>query len=723
MKIIKLFFLITFYLTLTNCFAQKELDFFNYWQYYSDNENALYKHFSKIAFDQLENRRLEVSQLTTKEDWLERQSKVKNKLMEMIGPFPDKTPLNARVVDVIKKEGYRIEKIIYQSRPGYYVTSALYIPNKAKQKSPSIFYACGHTVEGFRAGTYQHIIVNLVKKGFVVFTIDPMGQGERFEYWDEKTGQSKFPIPDHEHSYPGAQCLLAGYSTGNNFIWDGIRGVDYMLTRKEIDPERIGVTGRSGGGNVTAYLGAFDDRVLATAPECYITSYEYIYKSIGPQCAEQNLYQMISNGLDHADFLVARAPKPTMVISTTRDFFSIQGTRDSFNEVKSMYTALDKPEELQMVEDDSIHKSTKKNREAMYAFFQKTLNNPGSSEDLNVVVPSVKELQITQTGQIVSSIGGQSVLSLNQQIVDNHSKALNTSRSNTKEHLGSLLENVKKHSGFSYPEKFEAPVFSGRFNKPEYTLEKYLLAGSGEYQLPLVLIKPLKDSKDKLVMYVHTDGMKAAFNDEMTAKLIASGYSILIFDLPGVGSMGPGFLKGDSYINNISYNQWFAAGLTSNSAVGLRAEDIVRVAHFVKNDLKEYSSISAMSVGPVSADLLHAAAFETSIEKICIRESFLSYSEIASSKSYRSSFIPFTVAGAIEKYDLADLLAKISPRKVLITNPVSADGATSSQPQNELMLAFPKKVYEENDKGGNLEVEIIISKEEVTNKIFSWLNK
>ncbi|MFT7162311.1 MAG: dipeptidyl aminopeptidase/acylaminoacyl peptidase, partial [Bacteroidia bacterium] len=234
MKIIKLFFLITFYLTLTNCFAQKELDFFNYWQYYSDNENALYKHFSKIAFDQLENRRLEVSQLTTKEDWLERQSKVKNKLMEMIGPFPDKTPLNARVVDVIKKEGYRIEKIIYQSRPGYYVTSALYIPNKAKQKSPSIFYACGHTVEGFRAGTYQHIIVNLVKKGFVVFTIDPMGQGERFEYWDEKTGQSKFPIPDHEHSYPGAQCLLAGYSTGNNFIWDGIRGVDYMLTRKEI---------------------------------------------------------------------------------------------------------------------------------------------------------------------------------------------------------------------------------------------------------------------------------------------------------------------------------------------------------------------------------------------------------------------------------------------------------------------------------------------------------
>lgn len=720
---IKLIFLTAFYFTIMNCMAQKEIDFFNYWQYYSDNENALYKHFSKIAFDQLEERRIEVSQLKTKEDWLERQAIVKNKLMKMVGPFPDKTPLNAQVVDVIKKESYRIEKIIYESRPGYYVTSALYIPNKTKRKSPAVFYACGHTVEGFRAGTYQHIIVNLVKKGFVVFTIDPMGQGERFEYWDENVGKSKFPIPDHEHSYPGAQCLIAGYSTGNNFIWDAIRGVDYMLTRKEIDPERIGVTGRSGGGNVTAYLGAFDDRVYATAPECYITSYEYIYKSIGPQCAEQNLYQMISNGLDHADFLVARAPKPTLIVSTTRDFFSIQGTRNSFDEAKNIYRLLDKPDNLKMVEDDSIHKSTKKNREAMYAFFQKELNNSGNSDDVNVEVPSPKELQITQTGQIVSSLGGQSVLSLNQQIVENHSKALNISRSNPKEHLDGLLENVKKYSGFNYPEEFGTPVFSGRYNKPTYSLEKYLIAGSGDYQLPIVLIKPLKESKNKLIMNLHSDGMKAAFNDSITAKLISGGYSVLTFDLPGIGSMGSGYLKGDSYINNISYNQWFAAVLAGQSPVGLRAEDIVRVVHFAKSSLDIYETISVLSTGPVSGNLLHAAAFEPLIESICLREPFLSYADIASSRSYQSSFIPFTVAGAIEKYDLADLVAKLSPRKILVINPVSADGTPQSKAQTEIVLEFPRKVYGGSRNRTGFIVTNELSRKDISNEIIDWLEK
>jgi hypothetical protein len=387
----------------------QDISLFSYWKYYSDSENSLYKTFCDQAFNLLEERKYRVNTLRTRDQWIERRNLLREKMLEIISLYPEKTSLNPQITGIIQRDGYRIEKLIYESQPGYFVTGALYIPDGLTGKAPAIFYACGHSVDGFRSSIYQHIIINLVKKGFVVFTIDPMGQGERYDYWNEEKKESEFPVPDHEHSYAGTQCLVTGYSIASHFIWDVIRGLDYMETRKEIDRERIGMTGRSGGGNLTAYVGAIDERILAAAPECYITDYEYLLKSIGPQCAEQNLYKFIEAGLNHADFIVARAPRPTMIISTTRDFFSIQGTMDSYNEAKNIYELMNAGGELSLVQDDAIHTSTRKNREAMYAFFQKYLNNPGNPEDLAVTTPEPESLRVTETGQVVSALKGETV--------------------------------------------------------------------------------------------------------------------------------------------------------------------------------------------------------------------------------------------------------------------------------------------------------------------------
>ena len=707
---------------LTSIKAQEDISLFNYWEYHSDVENSLYKHFSAIAFEQLNTRKAEINQLKTKADWLERQGIVKKKLLDLVSSFPEKTPLNAQVTGVLKKDGYKVEKVLYESKPGYYVTGAIYIPNGVKKKAPAIFYACGHSVQGFRVEIYQHVIINLVKKGFVVFTIDPMGQGERFEYWDKEKGESKFPIPDHEHSYAGAQCLISGYSTGDNFIWDAIRGIDYMLSRKEIDPERIGMTGRSGGGNITAYLGALDDRILATAPECYITSYEQLYKSIGPQCAEQNLYKMISKGLDHADFIEARAPKPTMIVSTTRDFFSIQGTRDTYAEAKKMYSALGMQDQLTMVEDDSVHKSTKKNREAMYAFFQKHLNNPGSPLDQKVSVVNPKELQVTKTGQLVTSFDKQSVFSMNVTKVETQIQNLNKLRENIESHLKNIPTNAAKYSGFDYPTQFGKATFSGRFNKSGYTLEKYLISGSGNYVLPAALFQPTQNIKNKLVMVLNTEGMETAVNQEnLINTLIQSGYAVLSFDLPGIGSMGPGYLKGDSYIGNISYNQWFASVLIGKSNVGLRSEDIIRMVQFIKTNFNQYTDISALSIGALGSELIHAAVFEQDIKKIGLIKPFLSYTDIATTQFYKPDFIPFTVPGAIETYDLPDLVGKLCPRNVLIINPNSGDGSPANNSKTNQEMAFPLDVYLNQGVSEKLTLINEIEDQLLLNKVIDWL--
>lgn len=539
-------------------YSQDDVNLFDYWKYYSDAENSTYKSSCSLAFQQLNEREATIAQLQTKNDFLNRQKVVKEKLLNIIGKFPEKTPLNAQVTGVIEKDGYRVENVIYESIPGYYVTAALFLPKNIKEKAPAIIYACGHTANGFRSETYQHICINLVKKGFVVLAFDPIGQGERLQYYNEELGKSRFG-PTVEHSYPGAQCYISGYSPTKYFVWDGIRSVDYLLTRKEVDPERIGMTGRSGGGTQTAYTAAIDDRILAAAPECFITKMEYVLKSIGPQDAEQNLFHMISEGLDHADLLEVRAPKPCLMITTTRDFFSIQGARETYAEVKDFYKSLGKEELVNMVEDDDVHASTKKNREAMYAFFQKYLNNSGSPEDLEVELFEEKELWATETGQMMTSLKCETLYSLNYKIVKNQLSRLKFSRTSDDfaEHATTIINDAKQLSGFEYPADFGDAIFSGRYVNEDYILEKYLIPGGGDYMLPAALFIPVEKKNSDVTILLDEHGMEHAANkDSLLHSILKQGSSVLIFDVRGIGSLGPGYLKGDAcrrYYTNCSF--------------------------------------------------------------------------------------------------------------------------------------------------------------------------
>jgi len=367
-----------------------------------------------------------------------------------------------------------------------------------------------------------------------------------------------------------------------------------------------------------------------------------------------------------------------------------------------MYQALGAEEKLIMVEDDTVHRSTKKNREAMYAFFQKYLDNPGSPEDLDVEVIAQKELWVTQTGQVKTSLKGHSVFSLNRLKVQDQMKGLEISRADQSGHLNRLKSIAARISGFEFPEKFGEPVFSGRYMNPDYQLEKYLLEGSGDYMLPVVLLKPVGLSRNKVVLILDTEGMDHAANElDLTHALLSEGYPVLLADLPGIGSMGPGYLKGDSYIDSTSYNQWFAAVLVGMSNVGLRAEDIVRIVQFAKNGPHKFSGISALAAGPLCSELLHAATFDQSIDQICLFKPFLSYADIANTRFYEAEYIPFTVPGAIGEYDLPDLMAGLCPRKVLILEPLSGDGLIADEAKANNSMLFPSMVYSEKGVSGN----------------------
>jgi len=679
--------------------TQEEFSVLSGWLKWSDATNMLYKHVSAQAFQILEERVEKIATLKTETQWLKRQQEVRQTLMKLVGPFPEKTPLNPKVVGIINKKGYRLEKIIFESRPELYVTACLFIPDGLTGKAPVILNPIGHSDNAFREQLYQTVILNFVKKGFVVLTYDPIGQGERLQYFDPDIGRSCIGWSTCEHSYIGTQCFVSGNSFARYCVWDGIRAIDYLQTRDEVDSGRIGVNGISGGGTRTSYISAFDERVLAAAPECYITGFKRLMESIGPQDGEQNLYHAIANSIDHADLLEVRAPKPALIMSTTRDFFSIQGARETYKEVKKAYKAFGKEDNFSMTEDDAPHDSTQKNREAMYAFFQKHLNQPGSAIDEVVEFLTEEELKITETGQVSTSLGGKTVFDFNriesQKLIQN----LENSRKNLPEHLKSVKHSARCLSGYIHPDRTPKSVFLGRYQHEGYSIERYVLDGEGECVIPLVLAIPNEAIKHPAVIYIHPDG-KSAGSEEIEL-LTKKGFAVLVPDLTGTGETGGSYAVESAY--SPWYNVWFGSILIARSILGIQAGDIVRIVRYLESrDDIDDKNISAIARGKMCPSLLHAGAFEDTIGKIALIEPLISYRSIVMNRYYSTDFIPSMVAGALNAYDLPDISACIAPRKLLMANITDQNKDKADSELIEQELGIVRSAY---SIAGNLEIK------------------
>ncbi|HEX8041158.1 MAG TPA: acetylxylan esterase [Chryseosolibacter sp.] len=704
-------------------FAQEELNVIRTkeepWLQYTDAPNALYHHLAGEAYGLLQARAKTIRDIHSLSAWKERQNYIRETLQKIAGPFPEKTPLNAQVLGVVDKDTYRVEHIVYESQPKFYVTSSLFIPKSLKKKktAPAVIYCSGHSENGYRSDVYQHVILNLVKKGFIVFAFDPVGQGERLEYYDMEKEKSSVGGPTSEHSYPGSQAFITGSSQARYMIWDGIRAVDYLLTRREVDPSRIGITGRSGGGTQSAYIAAFDERIKAAAPECYITSFTRLLQSIGPQDAEQNFFHGIANGIDHADLLLVRAPKPALMITTTRDMFSIQGARETAKEVSRIYDAYGQQANFAMVEDDAPHASTKKNREAMYAFFQKHLDNPGSPADEDVALLNEAEIRVTSTGQVSTSLGGETVFSLNEREAARCVDALEQLRQNEGRYLATMVAEAKNLSGYREPAEVAEPVFTGRIQRDGYAIEKYFVKGEGDYVIPYLLVVP-RQGNHKAILYLHPSGKAAEASPEGEIEWIAgNGFTVLAPDLPGVGELGAGAFQGDSFIGGVSHNVWYASILIGRSIVGVQAADIARLTRVLEENLhmEEVYGVARKEMAPA---LLHAAAFTPSIRRVALINPLSSYRSVVMNRFYSSPFITGAVPGLLQAYDLPDLASALAPRKLTLAGVIDGKGASGDTDKD---LAVIRKAYEQIRAEDQLRISPSSSEEELGSLFTEWV--
>ncbi len=711
---------------------EENLNVFQQWITWNNPGSLLISHLIKQAMGYYEIRDSEIAGLITRSDWIKRQVDVKNKLMEIVGPFPERSPLKPRITGTVKKEGYRIDKIIYESMPGYYVTGCLYVPDDVKGKIPAILNVIGHDQEAFRAPLYQVINFNLVKKGMIVFAIDPPGQGEHVQYFDPEINFSSIGYTVIEHCYFGNQCFLSGSSAARYFIWEGIRAIDYLLSREDVDPERIGVTGFSGGGTITSYISAFDDRVKVSVPCSWSTASRRQLETKGAQDAEAEFLHGVQRGITFEDLLEVRAPKPTLMTFVSRDqYLTLQGAREAFGESKRAYSAFGKEDNLEMTEDDSRHWLTPKIRLAIYAFFMKHFNISGDPSELEAEVLSAEELKVTGTGQISTSLGGDMIFDINKRETAKLIENLEKSRIDINKHLNGVKEKAMEISGFvAVPEAKIKPFINGKYQRDGYSVGKYAIMGEGDYAIPVLLFIPNDNIvKHPALVYLHPKGKvtDAAPGGEIE-KLVKKGYVVAAADVIGIGETGNTAARG--------ITDGYTAVLIGRSVVGIQAGDVVRVVDYLRACSEvDPSNIGAVGIDEMCIPLIHAAAFDPAITNITLIGSPISYRSIAMNRIYKIGLtknekggvnhpyeadFSWGVAAALTAYDLPDLIGCMAPRKVALVNLKDQTLGSASDELITEEMAFPRSAYRYKGEPGNLK---IISSDESAGDVVDWAFK
>ena len=317
----------------------------------------LHQQILELAASQESARRASFAAITSRAGLQSLQSSLRETFLRLIDGFPANSGVPpVRKTGTIESDDYVIEKLVLEGSPGYFVPALLYMPKGIASPRPGVLSPCGHLRRPRAAGAYQILHINLAKRGFVVLTYDPVGQGERSQFWDAQNHRSRFNLSCGEHAVLGNPLYLLGTSLARYRIWDGMRGLDYLTSLPEVDASRIGCVGNSGGGTLTAYISALDPRV-SVAAICYITTLPTEGNRIqqDPDAdPEQDIFGFLSEGIDHAGLLAMRTPRPTMLGTARFDFFPIEGARESFDEARRLYEVAGAGDRINQVEAADI---------------------------------------------------------------------------------------------------------------------------------------------------------------------------------------------------------------------------------------------------------------------------------------------------------------------------------------------------------------------------------
>lgn len=525
-----------------------------------------------LAWRQDEARRRNWELVQNEGELLKLQQELHEKLLKMIGGLPkEKTELHPEITGKIQKDGYSIEKLIFQSLPGVYVTALVYSPDDHSQKRPAVLVPAGHATNG--KIHYQALCQRLVKRGYVVIAWDPVGQGERSQFWDAKAQKSRYNLVCAEHAVLGNLAYLAGANLARWEVWDGIRALDYLLTRADVDADRISITGTSGGGTQAALIAALDPRIKTAAPSCYISSLPMRMANrifADPDSdPEQDLYGMVSGGVDHVGLLMLMYPRPVMVVSAVLDFIPIEGARKAFREAQGLYEKFGHRDRIAMVEGYHKHEYSVENQEAALNFLDRFNRMPLRTGLAQANEMPGRDLLCTPSGQVmVQKKDARSLLDLVREYYQGRkfaSKHDLAAAYRSGERTRVTRSKVTEFAG--QPARDDQILWErrGATRLGGIVVEKFLLHHSSELRMPLLFIHQDSNEKRDTLLWFGEAGKATATDWGELQKRLREGYDIVTFDFRGMGETRMPFTAvspDDSTLGKLNFDQAYGNSLS-----------------------------------------------------------------------------------------------------------------------------------------------------------------
>jgi cephalosporin-C deacetylase-like acetyl esterase len=666
-----------------------------------DYSNDLPRYLARLMEEGRAERRRILAGITTREKLLERQKYIRDKMWELLGGPFEKTPLNPRVTGSVPRQGYRIDRLVYESRPGLFVTSNLYVP-EGRGPFPAILGSMGHSANGKAHRPYQTLFHTLARKGYMVLAFDPFGQGERIEYPGAVPGTSTLGGPTREHDYAGKRLLLLGVNFALYRAWDGVRGIDYLLSRSDVDPERIGCGGQSGGGTMTMYLAALDQRIRAAVVSEGNTENVAQADFEPPGAvddAEQNLVPSLVHGIDRFDFLHAVAPRALLITITNKDAGSTYGP-DYVNdgmalieELKKTYALLNAAGRVALVETPMRHAYSYEHRRASYGWYNRWLggNVPGRDDsEPPVTVEEDKALWCTPNGS-VAALNGESSFTLTRKLAAKTRPAAPPTEETIRRVLGLLPVDRAAEASMPVPHQLLSTT-----EKHDHAIDELDITSEREIHVPVWVVRPLKAAEKLPAVLMLSDSGKEGFVAEggMAADFAAAGAVFSSADLRGRGqcaprppSRGPNYYSGrgeDFYIwDTLMLGRPMLGGYVHDALQALRC-----LRHRPQVDPARLWVIGQGTMGVVA---LLALALDPALRGAFLQSALSEYRSIVENDRYTTPFRIYAT-GLLRHFDLPDVAALAAPRKLVLLNPLDQAAVrllTKAAPAVRLAKIYP----------------------------------
>ena len=608
-----------------------------------------------IAQHELDKRESTVAAIHTTAEAEGRKKWVRETLLEILGGLPDyKGPLQARITGRLEAGSYTIERVIFESLPEFFVTADLYRPSQPG-RYPAVLLQSGHTQEG--KAEPQRLAANLALKGFVALAFDPIGQGEREQTFDQQLQGPLAGWSVPEHIQAGTQSMLIGESVARYFIWDAKRALDYLVSRPDVDPTRIGAAGCSGGGALTTFIGALDRRVKAVVPACFPNSYRVLFAGPDPD-TEMSLPSFLARGLDVADFVELSAPTPWLIQATEGDYFTPAGAKLVYEEARRWYGLYGAEDKVRFFVGPGPHGTPLVSREAVYEWMIRWLKDgKGDPHEQPVKLYPNQDLWATCTGRVEDEPGSRKLYQL---ILDDF---------NAKKKAGTIPELLAELRSLGIPSDRSSPPVQvlDESGAPWGRRQHIKFASEPGVELQGTLYLPSTTGRKAAVLLVADKPpyFLAEPIDSLAEKMAKAGRVALALELRD----SPNAEGDPPFVGN-----WLAnsrANQIGRNLPAMRAHDILRGIDLLssRSDV-DSASIRALARGVKGIWLLLAAATDTRIGKIWLDRTPYSLRP-ALETTMNTDLFEVVIPGFALHWDVEDLVKAMGSRPILWTDPTN----------------------------------------------------